>query len=175
MRGARAGRAGGIALALALAAAAIAVAGPGPATAVKPRPITGTDRGERLVGTRWRDTIRGLGGDDTLIGRAGDDRLFGGRGFDTIRGGRGRDRLVGQGDGALLAGGPGRDQFNMRDGRRLQGAGRDVIRARDGTPDQINCGRGPSDVAYVDRVEDGVYDCERIVTPDGTIETSRVR
>ena len=41
----------------------------------------------------------------------------------------------------------------------------DVIRARDGRPDEINCGPG-DDVAYVDRVEDGVYDCERVLAPE---------
>ena len=43
-------------------------------------------------------------------------------------------------------------------------SGRDVIKARDGTPDVINCGPG-KDVAYVDRVEDGVFDCERVLVP----------
>lgn len=42
--------------------------------------------------------------------------------------------------------------------------GRDLIRARDGSPDFINCGRR-RDVAYVDRVEEGVYNCERVVRP----------
>jgi len=172
MRGAWARRAGGVAAALLAAGATIAVVGhgSGAATAVHPRPITGTDKGERLVGTRWPDTIRGRGGDDTLVGRARGDRLFGGRGFDTIRGGRGGDRLAGQGDGALLVGGSGRDQFNMRDGTPIAGQGRDVIRARDGRPDEINCGPGDDDVAYVDRVEDGVYDCERVVAPDSVIQ-----
>jgi Ca2+-binding RTX toxin-like protein len=40
----------------------------------------------------------------------------------------------------------------------------DVIRARDNGPDTIECGAG-NDTVYVDRVEDGVYDCEKVVTP----------
>jgi hypothetical protein len=43
-------------------------------------------------------------------------------------------------------------------------AGNDVIRAQDGGPDTIDCGAG-DDTAYVDRSEDGVYDCETVVTP----------
>ncbi len=49
-------------------------------------------------------------------------------------------------------------------GKPVDGQGRDVIRARDGTRDVINCGPG-KDVAYVDRAEDGVFDCERVVKP----------
>jgi hypothetical protein len=129
------------------------------------------DQSAAIVGTPGPDTLRGGRSPDLIVGRARGDRLFGGGGFDRIRGGPGSDRLVGQGQGALMVGGSGRDQFNMRNGRQIQGSGRDVIRARDGTPDQINCGPGRDDVAYVDRVEDGVYDCERVVAPDGTIET----
>ena len=128
------------------------------------------EKAERLLGTRRTDTIRGRGGDDALIGRARGDRLSGGSGFDTIRGGHGADFLHGGPDGAVLVGGPGRDRFNMTpDGAQLRGDGDEVIRARDGRPDAINCGDG-DDVAYVDRVEDGVYDCERVVTPDSVIQ-----
>ena len=42
--------------------------------------------------------------------------------------------------------------------------GDDVIHARDGGPDTIDCAAG-NDTAYVDRSEDGVYDCESVVTP----------
>jgi Ca2+-binding RTX toxin-like protein len=43
-------------------------------------------------------------------------------------------------------------------------AGNDVINARDEGPDTIECGAG-NDTVYVDRSEDGVYDCETVVTP----------
>jgi hypothetical protein len=39
-----------------------------------------------------------------------------------------------------------------------------VINARDGQSDEIDCGGG-NDKVFVDRVEDGVYDCETVVTP----------
>jgi len=154
-----------MALAAVTAAAAVQIAGAAP---VERRPITGTDRGETIFGTRHADTIHGRGGDDRIVARARGDRVFGGAGFDTLRGGRGADRLRSERDGALMIGGSGRDEFNMRAGERIAADGRDVIRARDGRPDEINCGAG-DDVAYVDRVEDGVYDCERVIMPDGVV------
>jgi hypothetical protein len=42
--------------------------------------------------------------------------------------------------------------------------GDDVIHARDGGPDTIDCAAG-DDTVYVDRAEDGVFDCETVVTP----------
>ncbi|KAA0268340.1 MAG: hypothetical protein EDQ89_11280 [Acidobacteria bacterium] len=134
------------------------------AAGVGHRPIVGTDRGETLTGTRGPDRIMGRGGEDRIVAGARGDTVFGGRGHDVVRGGRGGDELVGGPDGATAIGGSGRDGFNMRSGVAVAGGGRDVIRARDGRPDEINCGRG-EDVAYVDRVEDGVYDCERVIAP----------
>ena len=56
-----------------------------------------------------------------------------------------------------INGGPGYEVIN--------GTARDdVIRARDGGPDTINCGAG-NDTVYFDRSEDGVYDCETVITP----------
>jgi Ca2+-binding RTX toxin-like protein len=43
-------------------------------------------------------------------------------------------------------------------------AGNDVIHARDDGPDTIDC-RAGNDTVYVDRAEDGVYNCETVVTP----------
>jgi hypothetical protein len=106
----------------------------------------GTAHGDRLVGTK---------GDDVLKGLAGDDKLFGREGRDVLIGGPGPDSLHGEG---------GRDSFNMRDGVVLPAPGRDRIYARDGHPDSINCGAG-RDLAVVDVVEDGVYDCETVVEP----------
>jgi Ca2+-binding RTX toxin-like protein len=173
LRAARPASAGAVAAVVAFAI--VAVVGGSALAAGSAIRRADSDQAAAIIGTPGPDTLRGGKPPDLIVGKARGDRLFGGGGFDRIRGGRGSDRLVGQGQGALMVGGSGRDQFNMRNGRQIQGAGRDVIRARDGTPDQINCGRGRSDVAYVDRVEDGVYDCERIVTPDGTIETREAR
>jgi Ca2+-binding RTX toxin-like protein len=56
-----------------------------------------------------------------------------------------------------INGGPGYQVLNGT-------AGNDVIHARDDGPDTIDC-RGGNDTVYVDRAEDGVYDCETVITP----------
>jgi hypothetical protein len=56
-----------------------------------------------------------------------------------------------------INGGPGYEVINGT-------SGDDVIHARDGGPDTINCGAG-NDTVDVDRSEDGVYDCETVITP----------
>jgi hypothetical protein len=42
--------------------------------------------------------------------------------------------------------------------------GDDTIDARNGHPDTIDCGAG-NDTVTVDRSEDGVFDCETVITP----------
>ncbi len=101
------------------------------------------------------DTLQGTNGADTLKGRGGRDRLIGGPGADVLIGGKGPDKL---------RGGSGRDSFNMRRGVELPAKGRDRIDARDRQKDEINCGAG-IDVAIVDRVEDGVFFCEKVKEP----------
>jgi Ca2+-binding RTX toxin-like protein len=107
---------------------------------------TGTGKGERLVGTKGADVLDGRNGADNLIGKGGRDVLIGGGGEDSLHG-----------DG-------GHDNFNMIDGEAFPAPGRDRIYARDGHPDSINCGAG-RDLAVVDDVEDGVYDCEVVSLP----------
>jgi Ca2+-binding RTX toxin-like protein len=66
--------------------------------------ITGTERADRLHGTRGDDVIcagegddrvEARGGDDAVFGDGGDDRIDGDEGDDTLYGGPGRDRLDG--------------------------------------------------------------------------------
>jgi Ca2+-binding RTX toxin-like protein len=109
-------------------------------------------------------TDRGTGGDDRLVGGARGDELRGRGGADLLIGRRGADLLIGGGGADRLRGGPGRDRFNMRDGVELAAPGDDRIEARDGGIDEIGCGGG-DDVAIVDSVEDGVYDCEQVREP----------
>lgn len=109
-------------------------------------------------------TDRGTGGDDRLVGGAGGDELRGRAGADLLIGHRGADVLIGGAGPDRLRGGPGRDSFNMRDGIELAAPGDDRIEARDGRSDEISCGAG-NDVAIVDAVEEGVYDCERVSGP----------
>lgn len=126
------------------------------------REIVGTSGPDRLYGTVRADRIDGLGGADKLVGRGGGDVIDGGPGADKLRGGKGDDRLIAGAAGAVMIGGQGRDEFNMDAGEQIDAPGRDVIWAQDGTPDEINCGDGNRDIAYVDPEEDGIYDCERV-------------
>jgi Ca2+-binding RTX toxin-like protein len=144
--------------------------------------IRGTNKRDRLVGTKHDDVILGLrradkirarpgndkveggGGKDNITGKKGNDVLSGGRGKDVIKGGSGDDRLFADAGGALMVGGKGSDEFNMVDGEQVGGDGDDVIKARDGTLDQINCGPG-DDTVIVDEAEDGVFDCEQVIYP----------
>jgi Ca2+-binding RTX toxin-like protein len=89
--------------------------------------VRGTARGEKLVGTRYADTISAKGGDDVARGLGGKDR---------IRGGRGRDVLRGGGDDFLYS----QDIFSQ------SGAFRDVV----------DCGPGndKASVDFRDRVVD---------------------
>jgi Ca2+-binding RTX toxin-like protein len=100
-----------------------------------------------LVATLSCSTLAGAA---FMRGSSGPDRLIGTKHADTLVGRAGRD---------LLKGRRGFDQ--LRGGR-----GNDRIRARDGEADTINCGRGANDKVVLDLVEDGVYDCERVVEPE---------
>ncbi len=99
--------------------------------------IQGSNKRNRLKGTKFGDQIAGLGGKDRLKGR---------RGADCLEGGNGNDRL---------GGGPSRDEL---DG----GKGNDRIAARDGVRDRVNCGRGKRDRAKVDRKDRVRKNCERV-------------
>ena len=127
----------------------------GAGAVVAAKTITGTKKGEVLKGTKRADRISGRGGDDLIKGKGGRDRLSGNGGNDTLQGGKGKDRM---------AGGAGSNQLNMVDGVEQGSPGNDVIRARNGQPDEIDCGAG-NDRVIVDRVEDGVFNCETVVSP----------
>jgi Ca2+-binding RTX toxin-like protein len=127
---------------IALVAGGVAVLARSGASAGPPvNIIKGTPRPDRLVGTGGADKISGRGAGDKIKGRGGDDVLKGAKGGDEIGGGKGFDRIIA---------GPGNDHIN----------------ARDGHPDEIDCGAG-DDFAKVDRHEDGVYDCETVRSPRG--------
>jgi len=95
--------------------------------------VIGSAGRNELRGFEGGDTLRGAGGDDTLRGDAGDDVLAGGPGRDRLDGGPDADRLLGQEDADVY----------------LAGAGDDSVDARDGVPEEIDCGPG-TDIADVD-------------------------
>lgn len=93
-------------------------------------PSDANDRGARtLTGTARGDYILGLSGHDRLSGLAGNDLLSGGDGDDVLLGGDGRDILLGGMGTDTLFGGFGADRFVFTDvAESVRGSARDVIR-----------------------------------------------
>ena len=139
--------------------------------------VTGTDSGERLVGTKAADSISALGGNDRVFALNGADVVSAGEGNDLVVGGRGDDAVSGDAGNDLLFANAGVDVLNGGDGddrlwavARVDvvagadgavdkvgdtlngGAGNDRLNARDGEADAISCGEG-TDVANLDNAD----------------------
>ena len=71
--------------------------------------VVGTEKHDRLEGTKDADVIVAGGGNDRIYGHGGDDLICGGGGEDTAFGGPGADRLFGQSDNDILQGDEGAD------------------------------------------------------------------
>jgi Ca2+-binding RTX toxin-like protein len=106
----------------------------------------GTFGEDTLQGTSQMDRLYALGAADTIEGRAGNDDCYGGSGTDEISCGNGNDRIDGGFGADVLFG----------------GSGNDTILAADGRVDQIDCGLGDNDTAYVDELDDPVNNCEHV-------------
>ena len=107
--------------------------------------IRGTFGQDDLTGTNQKDRIYGLGAADIITGLAGNDDCYGGSGADDIDCGDGKDRIDGGFGFDELFGGPNND----------------TISAADGFEDNVDCGTGTNDTAYVDN-QDTVVNCENI-------------
>lgn len=92
--------------------------------------IVGSNRNDRLLGTRFPDVIAALDGNDVVKGDRGNDvvcagegrdRVNGGQGVDTLDGAGGKDRLNGSEGPDLLDGGPGRDRCNGKSSHKDRG------------------------------------------------------
>jgi Ca2+-binding RTX toxin-like protein len=142
--------------------------------------LSGGDNQDDLLGGSGRDVLRpGAGTDPVVDGGPGFDRvsyadggagvavsLGAGRndgapgerdrvtGVEAVRGTGFADLLEGSARHNMLAGGHGADTLLGR-------GGPDLIRARDGRHDTVDCGGGVFDVAVVDRV-DRVRGCETV-------------
>ena len=122
----------------------------------------GTDAGEELFVGGEPTTVEGRGGDDTIYTSYSNDTVDGGAGNDTIRGYSGDDRITG---------GPGQDALigdTLGQTCNVLAcsiySGNDVIDARDGERDSIDCGLG-QDTALVDSV-DVATNCEDVKVSD---------
>jgi len=153
--------------------------------------IVGGAGHDELYGGRGNDVLRGGTGKDHLYGGNGDDVLDGGPLDDPwpvdppyrrerLLGGAGNDVLVSHLGGAVVMSGTGNDRIDGRDRltrchvRRalasggplcaqwlLAGPGDDVIRARDGNLDMIDCSEG-RDVVTADPIDEIMSGCERV-------------
>jgi serralysin len=121
--------------------------------------VTGTARGDSILGVAGRNRLEGAGGADSLLGRQADDTLRGGDGDDRVWGNVGSDRLYGDGgndalygfstaggwaDGQdTLYGGAGRDSLmgGSNADQLFGGAGRDLLDGR-GSEDEMHGGGG---------------------------------
>jgi RTX calcium-binding nonapeptide repeat (4 copies) len=124
--------------------------------------LTGSDGPEKFViynpGNSGPSALIGRGGDDELVGNDFDDSVDGGAGNDHVEGGLGNDTVTG---------GPGRDTiYGDATASRCTyysckiPFGNDVVNARDGEADNVDCGIG-QDKAIVDAV-DVVANCETV-------------
>jgi Ca2+-binding RTX toxin-like protein len=124
--------------------------------------FVGTDGPEKIVlanpGNDGPSTLIGRGGNDQLVahdfndtvdGGAGDDQVEGGLGNDTVTGGPGQDTIYGDATASSCTLYSCKIPF-----------GNDVINARDGEVDNIDCGIG-QDKAIVDTI-DIVTNCETV-------------
>jgi Ca2+-binding RTX toxin-like protein len=115
--------------------------------------LTGSAAGDRIDGRSDQDFISGLAGDDCLFGHAGADQIRGADGDDTLNGGTGNDRLNGGPGDDTLIGGRGRNRYVAEEGN-------DVVNARNGIRERIDCGPGRDRVAA--DIRDRVRNCERV-------------
>ena len=125
--------------------------------------LKGQNDNDKLIGDGGDDFLNGGDGRDDLRGAAGKDRLVGSFGRDFLAGGSGADRIFGGADRDRLFGEGGNDRISTGDGRnRVDGGrGNDVISARNGERDVINCGRG-RDRVRADRGDRVGRSCERV-------------
>lgn len=96
--------------------------------------VTGIDDARVRIGSIFRDTLTGSGGEDTLYGLIGNDTLLGLDGRDVLWGGIGNDLLDGGNGSDRLAGGIGNDTLlgGAGDDYLAGGLGRDTLTGGDG-------------------------------------------
>ncbi len=119
-----------------------------------------------LSGGGERSVVRALGGNDRVVGEDGIEDIDGGTGDDYLEGGKNHDTITG---------GPGRDVIfgdetdttcNADFPESCVRYGNDVIQARDGEVDQIDCGPG-TDRVVADAGDVVAANCETVERGSG--------
>lgn len=127
---------------------------------------------ENLEGGRAADRLRGDTFDNQLVGGGGSDVLLGGHGADNLHaagdgffpgGARTRDRIAGGAGMDYIVGTAGANRINAGRGADTveAGGGPDRILARDGSTDDVRCGRGRDRLA-IDSLDAIGRGCERV-------------
>ena len=98
---------------------------------------------ERMLGTSFRDILRGDNGKDVINGRGGNDDIFGLGGADSLTGSTGDDDITGGSGSDVLTGNEGDDTLRT---------------AGDGARDSINCGAG-NDTVIKDGIDRASANC----------------
>jgi Ca2+-binding RTX toxin-like protein len=109
--------------------------------------IDGTSGPDDLVGTDKDDVIHGSGGKDYISGLAAPDVLYAGAGNDTVVGRDGNDRIYGNTGSDMLFGNHGNDTIDS---------------AGDQAIDDVKCGQGDADRAFVDKIDRVKDNCENV-------------
>ena len=117
--------------------------------------VIGSNRNDRLRGTKKADSIDGRGRNDVLrAGRGNDSPVQGGPGNDRVFGGPGNDDLDGYKGRDLLVGGQGNDQLFDIYGPTVvrTGGGLNLVFVLDGRgDDKVHCGRSRRNLIRADR------------------------
>jgi uncharacterized repeat protein (TIGR01451 family) len=110
--------------------------------------IQGTDKSEKLKGSKKSDQIRGAGGKDKIKGDKAADCLIGQSGSDKIKGQGGNDVIRAGSKNDKVSGGPGDDEIRAQDGNDKvnAGSGNDTIKLQGQGVDKLNCGSGKDKV-----------------------------
>ena len=111
--------------------------------------IKGSNRSDKLSGSKHSDVILGRGGHDKLDGGKGNDHLFGGSGNDKLDGGKGNDFLFGGSGNDKLDGGKGNDSlFGGSGNDKLDGEKGDDILDGGAGSDLVRGGKGDDRANY---------------------------
>ncbi len=124
--------------------------------------IVGTENNDTIIVgfTGESDQIFALEGKDFVDPYDGDDEVYGNEGNDTLKGAEHSDNVYGN---------SGKDQVDL-DANDTSGStdagfggkGNDTVFAQDGNFDEIDCGAGTSDVAFLDVGLDTRTNCESV-------------
>ena len=96
----------------------------------KPTAINyGTDKKDKLEGSRFQEKMYGLDGNDAIKGMNSDDHLYGNLGHDTLNGGNGNDSCYGGNGHDFLFGSKGNDKLHGGNGNDeiIGGHGKDTL------------------------------------------------